>query len=94
MFYEPVSEDQAPGYSEVVENPMDFGSMRQKVETGKYGSGSDAATALYTDFLLVFDNCSLYNPEDSEVAEEAARVLGLLPEAFASAVASVMSRTK
>lgn len=94
MFTEPVSEDQAPGYSEVVENPMDFGTMRQKVERGKYGSGSEAAAALFADFLLVFDNCSLYNPEDSEVAEEAARVLGLLPETFAATVASVMSKTK
>ena len=94
MFTEPVSDDQAPGYSEVVENPMDFGSMRQKAATGKYGTGSDAAAALFADFLLVFDNCSLYNPDDSEVTEEAARVLGLLPEAFAGAVAAVLSKTK
>ena len=68
--------------------------MRQKVETGKYGTGMDAAAALFSDFLLVFDNCSLYNPDDSEVAEEAARVLGLLPEAYAAAVATVLSKTK
>jgi hypothetical protein len=34
---------------------------------------------------LLFDNCRLYNPEDGEVVEEAARVLGLLPETYVSA---------
>lgn len=64
---------------------MDFGKMKLRIENEVYGSGSDAAAALYKDFLLVFDNCLLFNTEESDVTEEAARVLGLLPETFASA---------
>ena len=65
--------------------------MRKKVDAGDYGDSSPAAS-LFEDFLLVFDNCNLYNPADSEVAEEAARILGLLPEAYASACNAVSKR--
>jgi hypothetical protein len=71
---------------------MDFGTMKKKISSGEYGKGSAAAAALYDDFLLVFNNCSLYNPEDSEVAEEAARILALLPETYASACTSVSKK--
>ena len=92
VFADSVSEEEAPGYDEVVENPMDFGTMKQKINDGTYAGTPSPAAAFYEDFLLVFDNCNLYNPEDSEVAEEAARVLGLLPEAFASSCAAVSKR--
>lgn len=82
LFMEEVTEEEAPGYSDVVINPMDFGTMLKKVEEGKYGKGSGAAAGLYSDFLLVFDNCALYNEKEGEVVGEAARILGLLPEAF------------
>jgi hypothetical protein len=80
------------GYHEVVDNPMDFGTMKKKISSGEYGEGSTAAAALFGDFLLVFNNCSLYNPEDSEVAEEAARILALLPETYAAACTSVSKK--
>jgi hypothetical protein len=85
VFAESVGDSEAPGYSDVVKNPMDFGTMMTKVDKRDYGRGDVASAALYEDFLLVFDNCRLYNPEDSEVAEEAARILALLPESFAAA---------
>lgn len=85
VFADSVSDSEAPGYSEVVKKPMDFGAMMKKVDRKGYGRGSNAAAALYEDFMLVFDNCRLYNPEDSEVSDEAARILALLPEAFAAA---------
>jgi hypothetical protein len=85
VFAESVGDSEAPGYSDVVKKPMDFGTMMTKVDKKDYGRGDTAAAALYEDFLLVFDNCRLYNPEDSEVAEEAARILALLLEAFAAA---------
>lgn len=43
IFQEPVSENDAPGYFDVVKRPMDFGSMRKKVIKGNYGKGSKAA---------------------------------------------------
>jgi Bromodomain len=85
VFAHPVTDEEAPDYSDVVKNPVDFSSMRKKIEGREYGRGSEAAAAFYEDFVLLFDNCRLYNPEDGEVVEEAARVLGLLPEAYVGA---------
>ena len=73
---------------------MDFGTMKKKIEEGKYGQGTEAAAAFYEDFLLVFDNCALYNDDDGEVSGEAARVLGLLPETFAGACVAVKGAKK
>lgn len=89
IFEKEVTDKDAPGYSSVVTNPMDFGKMRTKIETGEYGSGTEAATALYNDFKLVFDNCYLYNDEGNEVTEEASRILGLLPETYVAACIDV-----
>lgn len=94
IFADKVTDDEAPGYSSMVKEPMDFGTMRTKLEEGTYGEGQEALTAFYNDFLLVMDNCALYNDEDSEVAQEAARVMALLPEAFATACAAVSDKTK
>jgi Bromodomain len=82
VFSEEVTDEEAPGYSDVVKYPMDFGKMRDKIKKGEYGSGSAAAKAFYNDFKLVFDNCFLYNDEGNEVTEEASRILGFLPETF------------
>jgi hypothetical protein len=94
LFTEPVSEDEAPDYHEVIKNPMDFGTMRTKVDSGAYGRGSDAVLGLYNDFMLVFDNCARYNDEDGEVGLEASRMLGLLPEVFAEACSFVAGKQK
>lgn len=92
IFAKEVLEEEAPGYNDVVKFPMDFSKMRSKVRKGEYGIGSIAASALYKDFNLVFDNCFLYNDEDGEVAEEASRILGLLPESYVAACAQVLKR--
>ena len=85
VFAEAVTEDEAPGYFDVVSSPMDFGTMEKKVNEGAYGKGSVAASKLYEDFLLIFDNCLTYNEEDGEIAEEASRILGYIPEAYVNA---------
>ena len=87
-----MSDSEAPGYSDVITNPMHYSKMREKIDNKEYGSGSEAFKKLYEDFLLVFDNCYAYNPADGEVVEEAARMFGLLPEAFASAAVAVSKR--
>eukprot|EP00591_Stephanopyxis_turris_P011006 CAMPEP_0195514174 /NCGR_PEP_ID=MMETSP0794_2-20130614/5633_1 /TAXON_ID=515487 /ORGANISM="Stephanopyxis turris, Strain CCMP 815" /LENGTH=554 /DNA_ID=CAMNT_0040642359 /DNA_START=30 /DNA_END=1691 /DNA_ORIENTATION=- len=89
LFAEPVSDDEAPGYSAAVASPMDFGTMKARLDNGDYGFGSKAIERLYSDFLLVMDNCVSYNEEDSDVGKEATRLLGLLPEVFASACIAV-----
>ena len=83
IFKEPVSESDVPGYREIITNPMDFGTMRSKIEQGKYGEGSDAAAKFYEDFLLVFDNCYQFNDGGGEVVDEAKIALKLMSLAFA-----------
>ena len=84
VFAEPVSEEEAPGYFEVVSDPMDLATMKLRVENGDYGEGSKAASKLYKDFLLMFENCAAYNDDEGEVLEEAARLLALVPETYAA----------
>jgi hypothetical protein len=92
IFAEAVDEEEAPGYYEVVRDPIDLLAMKAKVESGTYGTGSKAAKRLYEDFLLMFENCALYNDDEGEVIEEATRVFGLLPETFAAACKSVLKK--
>jgi Bromodomain len=94
VFEEEVTDKEAPGYSDVVKFPMDFGTMRKKVKNGEYGTGSEAAALLYKDFRQVFDNCYLYNDEDNEVTTEAIRVLSYLPEAYVAACVSAFQAKK
>jgi len=89
LFAEKVSDDEAPGYSAVVTNPMDFSTMRTKLTQKTYGTGSEALSLIYHDFLLIMDNCGLYNEKDSDVGKEAGRLLSLLPEVFAAACLAV-----
>jgi hypothetical protein len=94
VFTEAVSESEAPGYYDVVKKPMDMATMKSKIEKGEYGEGPEAATKLYEDFLLMFNNCNIYNDDDGEVIEEAARLFALLPETYAAACASVLKKQK
>jgi len=92
IFAKPVDEEEAPGYYEVVKNPVDMLAIKAKVEDGTYGTGSEAAKSLYEDILLMFDNCALYNDDDGEVIEEATRIFGMLPETYALVCETVLKK--
>ena len=92
VFAKKVTEKEAPGYHDVVKHPMDFGTMTKKVNSGEYGSVSEAPAGLYEDFKQVFDNCLLYNDEDSDVTSHATRVLSLLPETYVTACVDAMKK--
>lgn len=65
-FTQPVDPADAPDYYTIVENPMDFGTIKKKLETGKYLDFED----FHSDMVLVKDNCYLYNPEQSVVRKD------------------------
>ena len=94
VFAEPVSDGDAPDYSDIVKNPIDLATMNSKVEKGGYGEGTKGASKLYSDFLLMFDNCRLYNEDDGEVTEEAARIMALVPELYGGACAVTLKKQK
>ena len=89
MFAERVTDKEAPDYSDVVSNPMDFATMRTKINGMAYGNGDEALSSFYHDFLLIMDNCALYNEKDSDLGIEAGRLMSLLPETFAASCLAV-----
>jgi len=89
LFAERVTDKEAPDYSDVVSNPMDFATMRTKINGMAYGNGDEALSSFYHDFLLIMDNCALYNEKDSDLGIEAGRLMSLLPETFAASCLAV-----
>ena len=52
-------------YPEIVKNPMDFQTIKQKLKEHKYQRIQD----FMDDMELVFYNCRLYNGTESEVGQ-------------------------
>lgn len=65
-FLKPVDPIDAPGYFKVIKTPMDFGTIRVKLETGKY----QEYTEFHSDMLLVKANCLKYNPPEHEIHQD------------------------
>lgn len=71
FFYEPVKEEEAPGYSKIIKNPMDFSTMRKKLNDDKYPFWN----LFVADFELICQNCISFNPSDSVYWDEAKKLL-------------------
>ncbi|CAG5004394.1 unnamed protein product [Parnassius apollo] len=69
-FCEPVSIDDVPDYLQVIEEPMDFSTIKEKFEAGEYTSDSE----LLADAALVFTNCFTYNKDTHPVARAGYRL--------------------
>ncbi|XP_059487532.1 bromodomain-containing protein 1 isoform X3 [Neocloeon triangulifer] len=61
IFAEPVDISEVPDYTTVVTNPMDFSTMKQKLNDQEYHDLDD----LETDFNLMLSNCMAYNSKDT-----------------------------
>ncbi|GAA6100453.1 bromodomain and PHD finger-containing protein 3 isoform X1 [Tachysurus ichikawai] len=61
IFISPVNLSEVPDYLEFVSEPMDFSTMREKLEAHKYCSVAD----LEADFNLMVSNCLRYNSSDT-----------------------------
>ncbi|EDV19877.1 uncharacterized protein TRIADDRAFT_61654 [Trichoplax adhaerens] len=66
-FMEPVTEDIAPGYFEVIEQPMDIETIEKKLEKRTYKKSEE----FISDMRLIFANCIEYNGEDNCYTEMA-----------------------
>jgi hypothetical protein len=67
VFSTPVSREEFPEYFDVIEHPMDYGTMKEKLERGEYRS----AQAMQKDFILVMQNCLKFNDKASDIVSEA-----------------------
>merc|ERR1712240_790491 len=61
FFANPVSDTFAPGYSTIIKEPMDFSTMREMIEEGKF---SNLEQFRYS-FDLICNNCMTYNGPDT-----------------------------
>ncbi|KAJ1947974.1 Bromodomain and PHD finger-containing protein 1 [Linderina pennispora] len=66
----PVSADEAPDYLSLIHQPMDFGTIRQKLDEFEY-RGMDE---FERDLLLVVNNCTTYNKPGTYYFRLAVRV--------------------
>lgn len=65
-FLLPVDFNEAPGYKEMIKQPMDLTSMKKRVINGLYDNNT---LAFINDMRLVWENCILYNDPSSQIAE-------------------------
>lgn len=54
---------QVPDYYEVISKPMDFGTIKYKLNMGEYQRDAE----FMADAVLVFENCNTYNDSDADV---------------------------
>lgn len=61
FFLEPVDPKLVPDYLKIIKVPMDFSTMRKKIEAGKYDNGED----FRRDFELIIANAKIYNSRET-----------------------------
>ncbi|BES98674.1 Bromodomain and Hypothetical proteinD finger-containing protein [Nesidiocoris tenuis] len=61
IFIEPVDQTEVPDYSDIVKNPMDLSTMREKVDKFEY----ETLAEFRSDFTLMIDNCLAYNSKET-----------------------------
>ena len=69
-----------PDYFEVIEHPMDLGSVKEKLNTSKYNSPDEFAN----DVRLVFSNAMTYNHRDHAVYKAAKEISNVFEKKFAA----------
>lgn len=57
LFAWPVTDHIAPGYSSIISQPMDFSTMKQRIDNGVY----DSLPQFVDDFRLLCNNAMIYN---------------------------------
>ncbi|XP_078454858.1 nucleosome-remodeling factor subunit BPTF isoform X9 [Lampetra planeri] len=64
-FLEPVDEEEAPGYYEVIKEPMDLSTIEKRLSSRFYSKLAE----FVGDMTKMFDNCRYYNPGESTFAK-------------------------
>jgi hypothetical protein len=67
VFSEPVSKEDFPEYYDQIKTPMDYSSMKAKLENGEYRS----AQGMQKDFILILQNCRKFNAPTSDIVKAA-----------------------
>lgn len=62
-FVKRVLKHEVPDYYDVITKPMDFGTIKYKLNMGEYTEDNQ----VMEDIILIFENCNTYNSSDDEV---------------------------
>nr|CAG4649252.1 EOG090X04G3 [Scapholeberis mucronata]SVE93554.1 EOG090X04G3 [Scapholeberis mucronata] len=71
FFAWPVTDNIAPGYSSIITKPMDFSTMKQKIEENQYKTLQEFTD----DFVLMCNNAMTYNQPDTVYYKAAKKLL-------------------
>ncbi|TNN78359.1 Bromodomain-containing protein 9 [Liparis tanakae] len=71
FFSFPVTDAIAPGYSMIIKHPMDFSTMKDKIENNDYNT----VTEFKADFKLMCDNAMVYNRPETVYYKSAKKLL-------------------
>ncbi|KAL6434707.1 hypothetical protein ACFW04_006207 [Cataglyphis niger] len=71
FFAWPVTDSIAPGYSQIITNPMDFSTIKQKIDDNNYQNLQE----FIDDFKLMCDNAMTYNHSDTIYYKAAKKLL-------------------
>lgn len=71
FFAWPVTDNIAPGYSQIITNPMDFSTIKQKIDDNNYQTLSE----FVDDFKLMCENAMTYNHSDTIYYKAAKKLL-------------------
>lgn len=77
-FAEPVDPEELPDYHDVIEHPMDFGTVRKKMDRGSYRSFEQ----FEDDVLLICSNAMQYNAPDTVYFRQACAIQDLARKKF------------
>ncbi|CAA0842012.1 DNA-binding bromodomain-containing protein [Striga hermonthica] len=78
VFSEPVDPNELPDYFDIIEQPMDFGTVRKKLDSGAYKNLEE----LETDVLLICSNAMQYNSADTVYYRQARTIQDLAKRDF------------
>ncbi|XP_043502871.1 bromodomain-containing protein 7 isoform X1 [Polistes fuscatus] len=71
FFAWPVTDSIAPGYSQIITNPMDFSTIKQKIDDNNYQNLNE----FIDDFKLMCNNATTYNHPDTIYYKAAKKLL-------------------
>ncbi|XP_074279157.1 uncharacterized protein LOC141604629 isoform X2 [Silene latifolia] len=78
VFAEPVDPEELPDYHEVIENPMDFGTVRSNLDRGRYKT----LEQFEDDVYLISSNAMQYNPPSTIFFRQARAIQELAKKEF------------
>ncbi len=92
IFEDAITDEEAPGYSDIIEHPICIHTIEQRVKKGRYAESfrCRGMAGFKEDIDLMFANCLHYNQEGSEFWLEAERITKLIPSMFKSAHAEAL----